>query len=307
MSSSPAAASPPSLSSLPIPTACRRSYSPAPCAAAPSSASPPARSTSPRSCRRSLARLPKSLVLSLNHSVSIANQMAPCAAFIFLIPPIAKVLLVESYDRDLVSQRLPLRRPRHLLHLRRALPPALPVHPAGSRRSNLGQHRADDFLLDLVSEVPSLRVLNSVGDQLLTPREEQVVALVAEGLSNRDIARELNLSEHTIKKYLVPHLRQAGDFVPGRTRALRRQPRRPPAGGMARRSNPRHTGFLTVFSEDGILKCSCRDGRIRPSSRAKRDAAPPNGRSPDGVKSTRVEQPQAASKAPEQARRQPRG
>jgi DNA-binding NarL/FixJ family response regulator len=45
-------------------------------------------------------------------------------------------------------------------------------------------------------------VLNSRGRQLLTPREEQVVALVAEGLSNRNTARELNLSEHTIKKYL---------------------------------------------------------------------------------------------------------
>jgi DNA-binding NarL/FixJ family response regulator len=58
------------------------------------------------------------------------------------------------------------------------------------------------FLLDLISEVPSLRVLNSRGQQLLTPREEQVVALVADGLSNRDTARELDLSEHTIKKYL---------------------------------------------------------------------------------------------------------
>ena len=37
---------------------------------------------------------------------------------------------------------------------------------------------------------------------MLTPREEQVVALVAEGMGNRQVARELNLSEHTIKKYL---------------------------------------------------------------------------------------------------------
>jgi DNA-binding NarL/FixJ family response regulator len=57
-------------------------------------------------------------------------------------------------------------------------------------------------LIDLISEVPSLRVLNTSGNPLLTPREEQVVALVAEGLGNRQIATELNLSEHTIKKYL---------------------------------------------------------------------------------------------------------
>lgn len=45
-----------------------------------------------------------------------------------------------------------------------------------------------NYLLDLISEVPSLRVLNSRGSPLLTPREEQVVALVAEGLGNRQMA-----------------------------------------------------------------------------------------------------------------------
>jgi DNA-binding NarL/FixJ family response regulator len=44
--------------------------------------------------------------------------------------------------------------------------------------------------------------VNTQGDTLLTAREEQVVALVAEGLSNREIADELRLSEHTVKKYL---------------------------------------------------------------------------------------------------------
>jgi len=58
------------------------------------------------------------------------------------------------------------------------------------------------FLLDLVCQVPSLRVINDCGHSLLTPREEQVVALVAEGLSNRGVSRELSLSEHTVKKYL---------------------------------------------------------------------------------------------------------
>ena len=50
--------------------------------------------------------------------------------------------------------------------------------------------------------MPSLRVVNTNGEDLLTPREEQVVALVAEGLSNRDVAQEVKLSEHTVKKYL---------------------------------------------------------------------------------------------------------
>jgi DNA-binding NarL/FixJ family response regulator len=59
-----------------------------------------------------------------------------------------------------------------------------------------------NYVMDALSEVPSLRVLNSRGSRLLTPREEQVVALVAEGLGNRQIASELSLSPHTIKKYL---------------------------------------------------------------------------------------------------------
>jgi two-component system, NarL family, nitrate/nitrite response regulator NarL len=37
---------------------------------------------------------------------------------------------------------------------------------------------------------------------LLTPREQKVVSLVAEGLTNLQIAAELNLSQHTIKNHL---------------------------------------------------------------------------------------------------------
>ena len=58
------------------------------------------------------------------------------------------------------------------------------------------------YLIEVVAQVPSLMVVNSSGIKLLTPREEQVVALVADGLCNRAVALELRLSEHTIKKYL---------------------------------------------------------------------------------------------------------
>ena len=57
------------------------------------------------------------------------------------------------------------------------------------------------FLVDGLNQVSSLRVVNTRGMKLLTPREEQVVALVADGLSNRQVARELQY-EHTVKKYL---------------------------------------------------------------------------------------------------------
>jgi DNA-binding NarL/FixJ family response regulator len=58
------------------------------------------------------------------------------------------------------------------------------------------------YLLDSVCQLPSMRVVGAAGETLLTSREEQVVALVTDGLSNRDVANELGLSEHTVKKYL---------------------------------------------------------------------------------------------------------
>jgi len=54
------------------------------------------------------------------------------------------------------------------------------------------------FLVDGLNQVSSL---NTRGMKLLTPGEEQVVAPVTDGLSNRQVARELQLSEHTVKKY----------------------------------------------------------------------------------------------------------
>ena len=55
------------------------------------------------------------------------------------------------------------------------------------------------FLLEELVRTRPARVWNALGKELLTPREGQVVRLVAEGLTNREISREIGISEHTVK------------------------------------------------------------------------------------------------------------
>jgi DNA-binding NarL/FixJ family response regulator len=145
---------------------------------------------------------PHVAVLSMNAAADLADTVMTLRQFHLKHPAVPKILLVDSCNREV----------------------AVSAFRSGARgifaitESNLrllckcllrvaeGQIWASteqlNYLLDLVSEVPSLRVINTRGDTLLTPREEQVVALVAEGMGNREVARELNLSEHTVKKYL---------------------------------------------------------------------------------------------------------
>src|SRR5215467_8111788 len=53
-------------------------------------------------------------------------------------------------------------------------------------------------------------IKNANGTRLLTKREEELVQLVAEGLTNRDISRHLSLREHTVRNYLFRVFNQLG-------------------------------------------------------------------------------------------------
>jgi DNA-binding NarL/FixJ family response regulator len=148
------------------------------------------------------AGIPRVVLLSFSPPASVAETVMTLRRFHLSHPEVPKILLVTSFDRDLVvnafrsgARGIFTITDSNLRHLCKCL-----------LRVAEGQIWASteqlNYLVDLISEVPSLRVLNAGGESILTPREEQVVALVAEGLGNRQIARELNLSEHTIKKYL---------------------------------------------------------------------------------------------------------
>lgn len=57
-------------------------------------------------------------------------------------------------------------------------------------------------LLKSLAMVPPARIQDARGLNLLAKREGQVVNLVADGLTNREIAAKLGLSEHTVSNYL---------------------------------------------------------------------------------------------------------
>ncbi len=58
------------------------------------------------------------------------------------------------------------------------------------------------FLLESLSGRIPMKLVDAKGSVLLSSREQDVVARVAEGMSNREIAEQLQLSEHTVKNYL---------------------------------------------------------------------------------------------------------
>jgi DNA-binding NarL/FixJ family response regulator len=58
------------------------------------------------------------------------------------------------------------------------------------------------YLVSSVSRPKSTDVTDSKGKPLLTAREQQVLHLLADGLSNYELATVLKLSEHTIKNHL---------------------------------------------------------------------------------------------------------
>ncbi|HTV58557.1 MAG TPA: response regulator transcription factor [Verrucomicrobiae bacterium] len=59
-----------------------------------------------------------------------------------------------------------------------------------------------EYVLSALGDAMPVRIQDSKGAVLLSKREEEVVRLVAEGLTNREIGKELKLSQHTVRNYL---------------------------------------------------------------------------------------------------------
>jgi DNA-binding NarL/FixJ family response regulator len=118
-------------------------------------------------------------------------------------PKTAMVLLLDQYDRELVVDTLRAgARGLFCLALMpfKSLCRCITSVYQGQYWTNTEQMR---FVIDALAAAPVLRVIKPNGQAVLTSREEQTVTLVAEGLTNREIANELRVKENTVKKSLL--------------------------------------------------------------------------------------------------------
>jgi two-component system, NarL family, nitrate/nitrite response regulator NarL len=74
------------------------------------------------------------------------------------------------------------------------------------RNVHLGQIWADSrevtLAIEALAATPNVRAVGADGMDLLSKREMEVVRCLARGLTNREIAKQMGLSQHTVKNYL---------------------------------------------------------------------------------------------------------
>lgn len=119
------------------------------------------------------------------------------------------VVLLDRSDRNLVvaafrnGARGVFFRAQPIQQLRKCL-----------RTVHQGQIWADtremNYVLEAFAHVSPLHLFDRDRKSALTHREEEVARLVAEGLTNREIAGKLHLSEHTVKNYIFSIFEKTG-------------------------------------------------------------------------------------------------
>ena len=118
-------------------------------------------------------------------------------------PEVGLILLLDYYDRDLVVNALRCGASGLFCLTHESFKSlcrcVTSVHK-GQIWANTEQFR---YVIDALTLSPGLHIINAKGEELLTQREQQVVALVAEGISNREIAHQLAITENTVKKSLL--------------------------------------------------------------------------------------------------------
>lgn len=135
---------------------------------------------------------PDVVLLELDHHEPLPENLFTLAAG---LPNLAMVILVDDPQGDRATEAL-----------RSGIQGVLPLEAtadeivAAVEAVAAGLVVLHPDLVDSLLLVPSTaRVLPVDSNQALTPREIEVLGMLAEGLGNKTIARHLGISEHTVK------------------------------------------------------------------------------------------------------------
>ena len=154
-------------------------------------------------CLASLEAAPADIVLISDGIPDNDHQYEMLRGMHAAYPAAGLVLLLETYDRDLVVNALRYGA-RGLYcsanHPFKALCRCIYAVHQGQVWANSEQIH---YVLDALATAPAMHVINAKGQGVLTPREDQLVSLVAEGIGNREIAEQLSIKENTVKKSLL--------------------------------------------------------------------------------------------------------
>jgi len=144
---------------------------------------------------------PDVAILSLKLDEQPTKGLDVCRQARLLVPDCKPVVLLESSKRDAIlgafgaGARGVFCRTESVENLRKCIGA---VH--------VGQVWANNdellFLLDAFADAAPPRITDAQGAVLLSKRQQDIVRCITEGLSNREIAARLNLSEHTVKNYI---------------------------------------------------------------------------------------------------------
>ena len=110
---------------------------------------------------------------------------------------------------------------------------------------------------DALSRSPGMANINAGGMKLLSKREVEVVQSMAEGLTNREIAARLKLSQHTVKNYLFRIFDKLG--VSSRVELLSVALRNPGPEGISKESEEAVSAIATR-QESELLQKSAEAG-----------------------------------------------
>lgn len=151
---------------------------------------------------KAMSSTPIDVVLLGNGPTDLDRLMATILALHANQPHVSLILLIDSYDRNLVVKALRAgvrglfcRASQPFRNLCRCI-----------KAVHRGQYWANTeqvgYVIDALNAASCARVVNARNEGMLTPRQEQIVNLVLEGICNREIAQQLGIKENTVKKSL---------------------------------------------------------------------------------------------------------